>query len=283
MKHIVLIFSLLTASAFNFANGEFEDLQQEIKLEIAKHFGFKELLILSDLSKIDREQFNPRWKEIFENLFSKDLIISEKIYLLGKPQTDDYIDWKSTLIKTLQTIVAVNEKQLYLIKALPWKVSLTNRLFVMANFSKKNLKNCCINKANLKFANFSKANISGVYIFKSDLSNANLSGAKVTDRSVNFFNSNLSNANLSGTHFYKFSSFSGSNLFNAQLTNSTCIRCDFSKSNLSNINLANTDISKAFFKDSYYEKNGKKEPVTLEYLKERGAYWKNGKDPDFNN
>lgn len=59
MKYLFLIVSLLIWSICNFASGDFDQLPQEIQIEITQHVGPKELINLSMTSKTVYKNLNP--------------------------------------------------------------------------------------------------------------------------------------------------------------------------------------------------------------------------------
>lgn len=125
-------------------------------------------------------------------------------------------------------------------------------------------------EADLKYTKFYEANLSFCDLEKATLKKANLMMA------------NLQSANLKSSNLYK-AFLVGTNCSNADFTQAILIKANFNTANLRNTNLTKakitfTDLSGADLRGAYHYKKlrGKyiKIPVTLKWLDEKGAHWK---------
>lgn len=110
-------------------------------------------------------------------------------------------------------------------------VNLTNGTFTATNFNGAKLNNVII----------TGATFSGVDVRNVDLSGQNWSGASIT--AMNFTGSNLSGFTYSGKPESVSNSFEGTNLTNANLSNTPFHSSGFNGANFTNANLSGTDFS----------------------------------------
>lgn len=219
------------------------------------------------------------WKHLFERtLGDKSLKFFEnkypkKEYLLGEEKTKENIDWRRAFIHAFK-IIDANKKFVLANKKFPGN-NVLDKLLVGVELSNQG-----INYANLKGANFMKAKFHNIAFININLSNANFSKAKISGIS-RFSYSNFSEANFFQVDFSdRLIIFLNCNLAKVDFTNAFgCKNCFFNSSEFTDTILKGFDISEAKFHQSFYIENSVRKPLTLEYLKEKGAIWNESKPP----